>query len=832
MIIEVGFLRWAGKSPVVVGGPAHPAAYHMLDVAAVAEQLLLPFDLPQPLSEALALMAGLHDLGKIGEEFYAVLVGRKARQRWRHWEVTEAHLVHHDQKLAKRLGGLKRRRHRLYASVAGHHGRPPKSEWEDLSRMLGGAGAEAVEDAGKVIDAFCDLWPAASLQGISKEQALMLSWWLPGLVAAADWIGSNVEWFPPAAPDRGLASYLEEARARAQAAVAAAGLATPEVANNALYDFSLRRMQEAAAALPISNGPMLALIEDETGSGKTEAALILAHRMIRAGKARGLFLALPTMATADAMFTRLREVIGRLYRSGPSLTLAHGRAGLSVPFRDLRRGGSAEADEPTCSAWLAESRRRALLADVGVGTIDQALLAVLPTKHASLRLFGLSSKILVVDEVHEMGEPYMEVALAQLLRAHAAQEGSAILLTATLPLGLRARLMAAFEAGAGRALPADPGLAYPALTDGSGEQTAVKASPNSRGSVAVERLDDPAAVAEFLAEAAAGRAACVWVRNAVDEAITGVDALRALGVDADLLHARFAFCDRKRHEAAALARFGKDGQGRAGRVLVATQVVEASLDLDFDVMVSDLAPMAALIQRAGRLWRHMDRRPAAARPVPGPVLHVLSPDPAEVASDRWLVSTLGRGAWVYPAGLQWRTARTLFAAGRIAAPDGLRSLIEAAHGPDGEPVPEALIAADLKAEGERHAERSLGMQNVLKLEDGFRKGAGGWEDADYPTRLGERQRVLVLARRLAGGLKPWAGCEWSTERALLSEVQASRRRLEGLDLPDQDRPEITAIKRDWPEWRRSAALVCPVDESGLICEGLYYVAERGLLLND
>jgi CRISPR-associated endonuclease/helicase Cas3 len=117
------------------------------------------------------------------------------------------------------------------------------------------------------------------------------------------------------------------------------------------------------------------------------------------------------------MFARLRDVIGRLYQGSPTLTLAHGRAGLSVPFRELRRGRQAEVDEPTCSAWLTESRRRALLADIGVGTVDQALLAVLPTKHACLRLFGLSSKILVVDEVHEMGEPYMEVALAQLLRA-------------------------------------------------------------------------------------------------------------------------------------------------------------------------------------------------------------------------------------------------------------------------------------------------------------------------------------------------------------------------------------------------------------------------------
>ena len=129
----------------------------------------------------------------------------------------------------------------------------------------------------------------------------------------------------------------------------------------------------------------------------------------------------------------------------------------------------------------------------------------------------------------------------------------------------------------------------------------------------MERLAGPSEAAALLAQAAGQGAACGWVRNAVDDAIAAVDALRAAGIRADLLHARFALTDRKRTERAMLQRFGKQGHERAGRVLVGTQVLESSLDLDFDVMVSDLAPMAALIQRAGRLWRHTDARPACAR---------------------------------------------------------------------------------------------------------------------------------------------------------------------------------------------------------------------------
>lgn len=447
--------RWPGKSPSVPGGYAHPAAYHMLDVAVVAERLIAPFSFAAPHRDALVWLVALHDLGKIGAQFRAMILQKTPQGEHRHWQVTEVLLRHHDAALlAPALGLRGQQRFELYAATAGHHGRPPKADADQRRRMMLSAGPEATADAAAAIAAFHALWPGASLDGMTWEQTQMLCWWLPGLVAAADWIGSNIAWFPACAPDMPLAAYLDRAREIARRAVADAGMATPATTAAPLFDFSPRPMQAACAAIPLRDGPMLALIEDETGAGKTEAAMILAQRMMAHGKGRGLFIALPTMATADAMFGRARDIIGRMFFAGPSLTLAHGRAGLSVAFRDLQGTDRSNPDEPSCAPWLAENRRRALLADVGVGTIDQALLAVLPTKHACLRLFGLSSKILIVDEVHELGDPYMAVLLAELLKAHAALGGSAILLTATLPLSLRARLVAAFEEGAGRATPA------------------------------------------------------------------------------------------------------------------------------------------------------------------------------------------------------------------------------------------------------------------------------------------------------------------------------------------------------------------------------------------
>lgn len=623
-------------------------------------------------------------------------------------------------------------------------------------------------------------------------------------------------------PDRrwaDLAAYLDAARTRAAGALAQAGLIAPPPGPGALFDFAPRPMQAACAGVALPEGPMLALIEDETGSGKTEAALILARRMLAAGKGRGLYLALPTMATADAMFARLRPLLPRLFDGAPSVTLAHGRAGLSEDYRDLALARERDQDEPGPTEWLKDSRRRALLATVGVGTIDQALLAAVRAKHAALRQYGLSRNILIVDEVHEMGDPYMGVLLRQLLRIQAALGGSAILMSATLPLHLRADLMAAFEAGAGRAPPPDPGPAYPALTVPGVAAPAVMATPSPRGPVRVERLDSPAAACDLLAQAAGQGAAAVWVRNAVDEAIGAVQVLRARGVAADLLHARFALSDRKRHEAAALAAFGKDRGPRPGRVLVATQVVESSLDLDFDVMVSDLAPMASLIQRAGRLWRHMDRRPAGARPVPVPVLHVLSPEPGEAVARDWAAAELGQGVHVYPRDTLWRTALALFRAGEIHAPEGLRALIEAAHGDD--PLPSALEAAAIRAEGRAGAERAHAAQNLVGWDDGYRIGASGAGDADYPTRLGQPQRVLVLMRPDGA---PWSGGGWSVDSCQLSEVSASKARLDRLPLPSCDPPP------GLPDWLTGTRRFVRVGEGGEICQGLAYDPDIGLIL--
>lgn len=813
--------QWPGKSPDA-SGVAHPAAYHMLDVAAVAELLIAPFGFPDPMRHSLILLAALHDIGKINASFRAMINNGTRQQNGRHWEVSEVYLHRFNPLPVPRPT----RSALLYAAAAGHHGRPPSRDLgRDTARMLRDAGLEGVEDAAALTAALRTLWPLSANAELELDQARNLSWWLPGLVAAADWIGSNAAWFAATAPTMDLRDYLILARQKAVLAVKAAGLASPRLSETRLFDFSLRPMQTACAEIDMVEGPMLAVIEDETGAGKTEAALILAQRMMAAGKGCGLYFALPTMATADAMFSRACDTVGRMFQTPPSVTLAHGRSALSDRFCDLVGQATDGSGDIVCSSWLADNRRRALLANVGVGTIDQALLSVLPTKFSTLRHFGLSSKILIVDEVHELGDPYLAVALKQLLLAHRRAGGSAVLLTATLPLCQRAELLAIYHGAANNP-------AYPALTvAGGAARLDFPQAVGERGPVAVQRLADAAAAVELLSRMAGQGAACVWVRNAVDDAIAGVEALRAMGVQADLLHARFALGDRKRIEAAVIGRFGKKGQDRAGRVIVATQVLESSMDIDFDVMVSDLAPMASLIQRAGRLWRHMQERPHTSRAVQAPVLYVVSPDPAQVKNARWLQGALDSGAYVYPQDVAWRTAERLFSVGEIVAPAGLRALIEAVE-TKAVALPEALQQAEIERIGVGMAKTARGWQNTVNLDDGYRIGGAAADDAEYPTRLGQPQRVLVLARRVSGLLVPWIqGATLSKiENWALSEVTASAYRLDALNLPDQTTPEVKAIRANWPDWKQ--AVLSVVGDGGAICDGLRYEADKGLMFGE
>ena len=742
--------------------------------------------------------------------------------------------------LGKQLGGSFGGRLALYAAVAGHHGGPPERDdgsgtKERLWRNNIGEDAEMV--ARDVAAAVVSLLPEASLEGLSTDDAKALSWRVSGLTVQADWIGSNADWFHCQPSDIPIASYWKQTLLRANQAVNEAGLhqVTPRVNATVLpAGDTPRPMQQAVQQIDLPEGPTLALIEDATGSGKTEAALILASRMMEAKKGDGLYFALPTMATSNAMFARVESIADKLFDGDHiSLGLSHSRARQNPLFQKIRgKDGSDPQELVTCGQWLADDRRKILLADIGVGTIDQALLAVLPTRFNTLRLWALSNKILIVDEAH-IYEPYVEEELSALLRFHAMLGGSAIVMTATLPKVMRDNYAKAFQQGLGVPSLQIESDFYPQLTVIGRSQVEIRRPnpvPATCRDIKVSRIDEAQALT-LIRDGVRQDAACVWVRNTVDGAIAAVEKLRAGGIASDLLHARFTVADRLVKEKTVQDRFGRDGADQKGKVLVATQVVEASLDLDFDLMVSDLAPIGSLIQRAGRLWRHMDQRPASQRPVRGPTLHILSPDPDEVEDAGWLRQVLGAGSRIYPLTDQWRTAKAVFGAGKICAPDGLRELIEAVHGLEKEEVPKVLEYAESEDIGKPMTERGMARNQLLKTHrngqvlDYLSAAQKVRSEEKLATRLGIPQVTLRLARNGVQGLEPLAD-SWET-----SEVQMSRDRYEKAGRVDQEKPEsIKNLKESWPKWKCEAIEIVPVGQGGKISEKLQYEAEMGLLI--
>lgn len=794
----------------------------------------------------LTLLLSLHDVGKISSPFQA--------QAPEHWPIaalgpipaTAAMGIRHDRLALHLLSNVvsgddvpalvnlpkPHVRASLLNPIVGHHGKP-------VEQLAPGEGSD--ERCQPFVSRFCrtmnDVFKPEPVPAVEKAALVRLSWRLAGLTVVADWIGSNQLWFPYEPPDHEPVAYFETiARPRALHALKQAGILPSRPGTVTGFRSLTGRhdrpspVQAWAERVSLPEGPTLVLIEDMTGSGKTEAALVLAARMIAAGKSSGLSIALPTMATANGMFTRVAGIYRRLFAPGamPSLVLAHSASRLHEGFRTSilqapEGAPPAQSEEQAdavgddagaaSAAWLADQTRKVFLADVGVGTIDQALLAVLPAKYQSLRLFGLAERVLVVDEAHAY-DPYVDEEMTRLLHFHAALGGSAIVLSATLPSSKRHRLTRAFAEGCGSTAPTLRENGYPLATViSSAGLTEVPSGtrPDLPRRLSVVRLADQRAAEEHVRTAAAAGAAAVWIRNTVDDVLAAADSLRADGGDVTVFHARFAMGDRLAVEGSIIARFGPlgDPAGRPG-ILVASQVVEQSLDLDFDAMVSDLASVDLLLQRAGRLWRH-GKRP---RPISGPVLAVVSPEPGGDAGPRWFKDVFPRAAWVYrDHALLWLTAKTLFARGAWEIPEDVRSLIESVdEGLTQEKFPAGLQRSFAEARGTENAERSHAKSNLLRFKQGYAAGHDAWDaEVRVPTRLGDEMATLRLARLEGERLVPWCADADPHRAWALSEVRVRKRRAFRAPIPP---PLDAAAQRARRVWTRfdGDKLLAPLHE--------------------
>ena len=661
-----------------------------------------------------------------------------------------------------------------FFAVAGHHGTPPEKTDAPLSTLF----EEGDRESAMLFTEVCSrmfLMSRMSANNTFSEKDLLAfsrkSWLLAGFAVMCDWIGSNNYQFPHCSAPMPPEKYWNEyAVPNAEKAIRNFGLlpgtASTEIGMNVLFPeiSTPTPLQSFAETCELPPLPQMFIIEEATGSGKTEAALVLAHRLMALGLGEGMYFGLPTMATANAMYDRMGKAYERLFSpdSHPSIILAHGGRHLSEKFRqsivynnhgnEQVVGGEVPASA-YCTAWLADNRKKALLAQVGVGTIDQALMAVLPLHHQSLRILGLSRNILIVDEVHAF-DPYVERILISLLEFQAALGGSVILISATLPMAQRQALLSAYSSGLGFDCSQVRESHYPLVTRVTAQtkeptECPIQICEMTHRTIEVECTDDKGREIRELSHIIDdGHCAC-WINNTVDDAIETYRTLsEKFGAEHVLLfHARFTMGDRIEKENEVLKLFGKDSTPdiRNGKILVATQVVEQSLDLDFDFMVTDLAPMDLIIQRVGRLHRHNDPAKRGNRGVPR--LAVMSPPVLDNPDSDWYSAMFPKGQFVYPShGQLWLTVRLLSDRKKITMPDDARLLIEGTFGPEAQrQIPETLIEQEIKAEGKRMADGAIAQLNVLHLNGGYAHTPNPWQDdARTPTRLGARVTILLL----------------------------------------------------------------------------------------
>lgn len=385
-----------------------------------------------------------------------------------------------------------------------------------------------------------------------------------------------------------------------------------------------RQLQVLVDDLP--NEPGLTLIEAPTGSGKTETALAYAWRLLESSQADSVIFALPTQATANAMLERMEKQAPVLYNQ-PNLVLAHGNSRFNERFQLIREQGANLQGENAwsqCCEWISQSRKRVFLGQIGICTIDQVLVSVLPLRHRFVRGFGVGRSVLIVDEVHAY-DRYMYGLLEQVLRDQARMGNSAILLSATLPAKQKQLLLDSYAPGAQDLTDADPTSSpYPLISWCSGSQAKrfhLQEQPQQlpptfsvqlQPKYAKEAAPDLELLAELVAAALKGAQVCLICNQVAvaQQAYQELQALASKDIELQLFHARFSLLDRRVKEEKALASFGKNSRRDRGRVLVATQVVEQSLDVDFDWLVTQICPVDLLFQRLGRLHRHAhDSRP-------------------------------------------------------------------------------------------------------------------------------------------------------------------------------------------------------------------------------
>ncbi|MGR3981429.1 CRISPR-associated helicase/endonuclease Cas3 [Pseudoalteromonas sp. 1181_04] len=776
MSIPSYFKYWgkAKKDPLQSGADYHLLPYHCLDVAAVADiwltesrtllkQIAIQINCLESDAKAIILFyVLLHDLGKFDARFQNYVEEIRVQLQGEEFEVEPekyAHGSHGYLHFMKSYG-----HNEAMKAVAGHHGYCDTSIDRNLAEP--DADEELVEldkVARKEWIEFCLAWT-----GLTEIPDIGDIPMLAGLCSVADWIGSSITSFKTKVED--LNEYYQCTLPRAKQALIEAGVLNKLNGAGFEYLFSSyqpRGIQTLLNDMPLETG--LTIAESDTGSGKTEFALAYASMLIEKNLADGIVFGLPTQATANGLFERIGEAASKLFPDS-TLTLAHSKSKYLIP------------DE---NGFLHQSSKRAFLGSLSVATVDQILMGVLGIKHQFIRSFGTRKSVLILDEIHSF-DAYMYALIERVLQGQHQAYSSVILLSATLPLSLKTKLVKPYSGKVSS-------IEYPLVThvgmDGKTQEIDLK-QPIARKKVYLENwlsndLLPTAEQQQSLIEHAKNGAVIGVICNTVHDAQNLYQQLKSQintedePLEIDLLHARYTFSDRARIEKQILDIYGKHA-GRQGRILVATQVVEQSLDLDFDLLVSQIAPIEFLMQRMGRLWRHdrinTELSPRSTR-IKQPTFITLLPD-QPISS--WKTHYQGSGFVYRNIRVLYRTNQYLNKNSKLTFPDCYRDAIEYVHNEQAyTEEPEELLSLfesyQQEQDGSAYTAKMYSVLDSKPLNDVDPRCA-------LLTREGEMTATVVLLNE-QGEL--WHGGDYQEQQDReLSTVAIAKKHAKGKQDPD------------------------------------------------
>lgn len=701
----------------------------------------------EDLSGWVGYFASLHDVGKIDGQF-----------QWK-WEemqsclektglkpaLVDSHAVRHEKTtdwFLKNNLWIDEDAGEILAAVLGaHHQGKSGRRGEVRHRVWNRLRLQLAEEMAKRFPHNRDTFPTV------PEETGVLSVILLGLVILADWIASSEyfadaeTWFPP--------SNREEAEKRVHQFLTLSGLRQKAISFGEHFTQvwpnipagSLRGLQEEVETLFTQSEERISLVllEAPMGEGKTEAGVYAGVRMAKQWGKTGFYMGLPTAATSNQMAGRMETFLG-YHDQKDTVRLLHSMAWLVQENAPMPRFQSEE--EYYAASWL-QPVRRGLLSPYGVGTVDQAMMAALRIKYGVLRLLGLAGKTLIIDELHAY-DVYMSEILIRLLEWCKALEIPVVLLSATLPPEKKAQIL--------RPYTSEPiEQAYPAVTAVT-EQGKVLVRKVERTEKRMKAqvtlapiLHQPEQIADLvISKAEQGGCICVLV-NTVGQAQEVYQALKKREFDGQriLFHARFPARQRDALEKKCIRLFGKDKRARPKRgILVATQVVEQSLDVDFDLLITSVAPIDLLLQRLGRVWRHGDTPRPDWCAAPGCIVMV----PAEREDDQ------GDG-FVYPKCLLNQSIHLLENRREITIPEEIPQLVAQGYDPDCAPPEELEAWLEHQLEEEVKGSQSL-LVELSPPEKGFDPVKNSesiqFDDLERTsflsakTRLGEESVRLIL----------------------------------------------------------------------------------------